>query len=58
VPLKRPKGLFVDLLQIAILQLEPDAEVGDGVEVETDNLPVVPGPQESLLVLVDEALEG
>jgi len=31
---------------------------GDGVEVETDDLPVVAGPQEFLLVLVDEALEG
>jgi len=58
VSLKRPEGLFVDLLQIPILDLEPNAEVGDSVEVETDNLPLVPGSQESLLVLLDKALKG
>ena len=28
VSLKRPEGFFVELLQIAILELEPDTEVG------------------------------
>ncbi|MFQ5700127.1 MAG: hypothetical protein ACE5IL_17830 [Myxococcota bacterium] len=56
--LERPECLFVDLPEIATLALEPDAEVGDGVEVETDDLPVVAGPQKLPLVLVDVALEG
>jgi hypothetical protein len=57
VSLERLKGLFVDLLQFAIFEFEPDAEVNHGVEVEPDNLLVVPGSHESLLVLVDKVLE-
>jgi hypothetical protein len=57
VSLERLKGLFVDLPQFVLFEFEPDAEVNHGVEVETDNLLVVPGSHEALLVLVDPLQE-
>jgi hypothetical protein len=57
VSLERLKRLFVDLPQFALFDVEPDAEVNHGVEVQTDNDLVVPGSHESLLVLVDQVLE-
>jgi hypothetical protein len=57
VSLERLKGLFVDLPQFVIFELEPDAEVNHGVEVKTDDYLVVPGSHESLLVLVDQVLK-
>ena len=54
---ERRNGLFVELPQFAIFELEPDAEVNHGVEVETDNHLVVPGARESLLVFVHKVLE-
>jgi hypothetical protein len=57
VSLERLNGLFVDLPQFAIFELEPDAEVNHSVEVKTDNYLVVPGTHEFLLVFVDPVLE-
>jgi hypothetical protein len=57
VSLERLNGLFVDLPQFAIFESEPDAEVNHSVEVKTDDDLVVPGPHESLLVLVDQVPE-
>jgi hypothetical protein len=58
VALEQPERLLVDRLQVAIFEFDPDAEVNDGVEVETNNLVVVPGLQECLLILFDKVLEG
>jgi hypothetical protein len=58
VPLERPEGLFVDRLQTATLELDPDAEVGDGLEMESGDLVGVPGAEESPFVLTEQVLEG
>jgi hypothetical protein len=51
MPLERLEGLVVDRLEVAILALEPDAEVNDGVEVESGHLGVVPAADEPPPVL-------
>jgi len=57
VPLERPDGLFINRLQAAIFEFDPDAEVGDGVEMESGNLAVVPAPDESPLIFTEEVSE-
>jgi hypothetical protein len=58
VPPECQQGRFVDRLQTAILALDPDAQVGDGVEMEPGNLVVVPGPEEPPLVLSEKVPKG
>jgi hypothetical protein len=57
VPFKHLEGRFVDRFQTAMLALDPDAEVRDGVEIESGNPGVVPGPEESPLVFTEEVPE-
>ncbi|MHC4504306.1 MAG: hypothetical protein ACYTFI_13460 [Planctomycetota bacterium] len=58
VSLEQPKRLFVDRLQVATFEFDPDAEVNDSVKVEADAILVVPALQESLLIPIDKVLEG
>jgi hypothetical protein len=57
VLLERLKGLFVDLPQFTLFQLQPDSEVNHRVEMEADTRVGVPSLHKSLLVLFDEVLK-
>ena len=57
MPLERPERLFVNCLQTAIFELDPEDEVGDGVEMEPGGVWIVPGPQEPPLIVIHEATE-
>jgi len=57
MPLECTEGLVVDPPQPTILELDPDAEVGDGVEMEPGGVWIVPGPQEPPLIVIHEATE-
>jgi hypothetical protein len=58
VSLEQPERLFVDRLQVATFEFDPNAEVNDSVEVEADTILVVPALQEALLIPIDKVLEG
>jgi len=58
VPPEPLEGLFVERLQTPAFAFDPHAEVRDGVEVESDDLALVPGPDESPFVLAEEDPEG
>jgi hypothetical protein len=58
VPLERPDGLFVDRLQTVTFELDPDAEVRNGLEMESRNLVVISGAEEPPIVLTEQLLKS
>jgi hypothetical protein len=58
MPLERGYGIFVDRGELDTLGLEPDAQVGDRMEVKSRYDAVVAGLHELLVVVVKEFHEG
>jgi hypothetical protein len=57
VPLEGDEGLVVDRLERATFALDPHAEVGDGLTMESGASPVVPRADEPPSILTKQLVE-